>query len=104
MGVWAKLFLVGYLGLSENLGGQLFPPFSYIFGPKPPPLCCVHLCLWPFQCQKWSSSFGFKVDLQKHIQIVQEKIKLFKCILCSKSFGRLSHLKRHAKAVDAEYY
>ncbi len=51
LGVLANLFLGGYLGLSENLGGPLFLPFGVLLDfhvtiswtlPHPAPLVCIY--------------------------------------------------------------
>ena len=44
-----------------------------------------------------------KKNLGKHMKYVHEKVKNFCCEICSKTFGRTEHLKRHIEDMHEEH-
>jgi hypothetical protein len=54
-----------------------------------------HILERNYKCQLCSKRFGYKSDLNQHIQSAHTKEKPFKCYFCSKSFINFRVLKFH---------
>ena len=59
----------------------------------------VHEEKKPFKCELCDKSFFQKVDRKKHVESIHEGKKPFKCELCDKSFSQKGSRKIHVESV-----
>ena len=53
--------------------------------------------------QEWYlSSFADNQNLKKHVEVVHEGIKPFKCSVCDVKFANKQHLKKHIETIHEE--
>ena len=52
-----------------------------------------------FRCEVWYFKFKQKRDLKRHVKIIHEKVRSFKCKICDLSFQTLN---RHVKSKHQE--
>lgn len=51
----------------------------------------------PFACTQCEKCYFRAIDLTRHIRVTHEKIKAYKCRVCSQSYTRKEALKRHTE-------
>ena len=52
-----------------------------------------------FKCEICNAEFGQKSDLNKHVAVVHEGKKQFTCDICNSEFGQKGTLKQHVVVV-----
>ena len=58
-------------------------------------IAVVHDGIRKYRCEKCDKAFSQLGNLKKHISCVHEGMKKFRCHICDKSFGQLGSLKAH---------
>ena len=62
----------------------------------------VHNGLKPFKCPKCALVFGFKKQMKFHVDKIHEKNKLYQCHFCHLEFDGETRLKRHITVVHED--